>query len=447
MTNLKIDSFGNLLDCESNDALIIVPKEAKIIKSFAFVDLPVKRIVFEGEEILFEDNSFVNLESLEVIDVKNIFKIESLFFLEEKLSDTPLDVCLFVGRRNFVDEILNRSTYINVFYIDDVYDPDNGYTPSWAKACPFCLTEASGSIFNNVGQKKDEKYRIDSCNQLIAAWFPELLGLYIPDTFHNVPMEIQSYSVIEGLFNNFENIRCLRFPRLNVFGYTCNNYPNFLKRIHLSRYCEFIPSSFFNKGNLVSLYIHKNIRELRGFYNAYNIENVEIQDVSVISYIDSFFLEGSKFMKNLEHKQLKKNNILIWKDFALRILNEEVEFLVFPNNVRIIADGFARGIGLISITLGDKIERICDSAFEDQTKLARIEFNEKLEYIGNRAFYSNFLAEIELPDSVKYIGKEAFKVRYYEDEPCFERKILSYSKDAKLGEKCFDIEEVSLPFN
>lgn len=451
MTNLKIDSFGNLYDCESDDVTIVISKEVKNVKSFAFVDLPVKRIVFESEEISFEDNSFVNLENLEVIDVKDVKRVESLFFFEDALSDTPLDVCLFVGRRIFVDEILKHSTYINVFFIDDVYDPDNGYKPSWG-FCPFCLTQKEDYYLNpttgeKMGAVLKNEWLIDSCNYSFSIDWSERLGLYIPDTFDGKRLEIQTFTVLEGIFNVFENIRCLKLPKLSLIGYTCNNYPLTLKRIHLSRLDRIIPASFFNKSEITSLYIPKNIKELRGFYNAYLIENLTLQDSSNISYVDSFFLENSKFFTNLESKQKKFSNILIWNDFALKLIGDVKGFLIIPNNVRIIADGFSRGASFLSIELGANVERICDSAFEEQSKLCKIEFNNKLNYIGDRAFYSNFLSILEIPDNVKYIGKEAFKVRFYEDEPVFERKILSYPKDAKLGEKCFDIEEVSLPFN
>lgn len=443
MTKFEVDSYNFITDCVFDDDVIIIPSDIKGIRSFSFLDLPVKRIIFEGRNIEIEEQAFVNLENLEVIDMRSM-DLKSCLNIEDALSDTPPDVCLIVDNDEMVEPLINNSKFLNVFVKADVYDPDFGYNnPRWWANIKLKRAISAKKIFLR-------------CPQCVN-YTQSISGIYFPDYIDGKEVIIDDFSLVRNFFEAFEGACSIKFPKLDIYSFDFTGFSlSCCKRVHLSRLDERLPINFMELGVLNSLYIPKNFKELNGLRKQTNIKNVIIQDEKNIESIDAYFLEESLFMKNFfnNYKDYKKNNgIFVWKDFAMGVISNE-EVLKIPNNVRIIANGFlphyvARKKNIGKVILGENVEFIGDDAFKYCDTIKEVDFNDKLKLIGKYAFFNSQIESIKLPNSLVKVGDSAFAVEFYdsEEEASFKRKKVSYPSHTKLGNNCFDVNYDALPFN
>lgn len=448
MTNFDIDSFNFITNCESDEEVIVVPSNIKGIRTFSFLDLPVKRIIFEGSSIEIEEKSFVHLEDLEILDMKNM-DIDSLIKIENSLIETPLDICLIVNRDSLFIDLMEHTTFINIFVKDDVYDPDFGYNYArWMKY--FSLKKFMNP--KEVILVAEKENRKDSTF---------ISGFYFPDYIDGKKVIINDLDSFSELFYNFNGIAIsVKFPSLNIELVNLKNQSlKNIKRIHLSRLDEQIPVSFMDIGKLESLYIPKNIKVLNGFIRQESVLHFAFQDDKNIISINSRFLKDTPFMKDLRTKSISKNayrsnDMFVWNDFAMNIEVINNEDLIIPNNIRVIADDFlsahwSNRNRIKKLILGRDVEYIGNNSFDNCENIEEISFNEKLKVIGKHAFFNARMKRIKLPESIEVIGDYSFAGETFdsEEESDYKREFIDYPLTAKLGENCFEIQYETLPFN
>ena len=141
--------------------------------------------------------------------------------------------------------------------------------------------------------------------------------------------------------------------------------------------------AFFNKSDVTSVVIGKNVRNIGdyAFANCSYITSITIPD-GLTSIGESAFA-------------------------SCRLLASKI---VIPDGVTIIPKNtFAYCVSLEEVVLGDSITRIEASAFTDCSKLESVKFPEKLEYIGTLAFSScKKLGSLTFGSSLKEIDSYAF---------------------------------------
>lgn len=95
-----------------------------------------------------------------------------------------------------------------------------------------------------------------------------------------------------------------------------------------------------------------------------------------------------------------------------------------PYGTKVIPAGFFKTSNYLrmyqgDITFPETVKTISDRAANGNQMVDYYEFNEGLEYIGSRAFYSNhftrYFTGLTIPSTVTYIGDEAFRNCYFDN--------------------------------
>ncbi len=125
-----------------------------------------------------------------------------------------------------------------------------------------------------------------------------------------------------------------------------------------------------------------------------------------------------------------------------------IDKLIIPNSVKIIEKNAFKEACFGSIIMGNNVEEIGESAFEDTHIDTCLKLSKKLKRIKDKAFcYFKFIHErydIEIPSQVEEIGADAFSFSEF-------TKITLPSSIKKIGEHAFEamemeIKELEIPF-
>ncbi len=121
-----------------------------------------------------------------------------------------------------------------------------------------------------------------------------------------------------------------------------------------------------------------------------------------------------------------------------------VRYVTLPASVERIGEYAFMNSSLNEITLGENVTIIATAAFDSCLDFTKINFNSKIEFIGDYAFSGcHKIEEITLPDTVKSVGKGAF-VR------CSGLTYLTFnSAKTEIGEdiceSCSSLKKISCP--
>ncbi len=120
--------------------------------------------------------------------------------------------------------------------------------------------------------------------------------------------------------------------------------------------------------------------------------------------------------------------------------------ITLPSNIEIIPSGcFYYDYCLDEIVIPDGVKKINNGAFEN-AGLEKVEFNDSITYIGERAFYScKSLGGIDIPDSVEYIGESAFQGCAYITEVTIPPKVKTINEYTFAS--CVRLETLNLHEN
>ena len=135
---------------------------------------------------------------------------------------------------------------------------------------------------------------------------------------------------------------------------------------------------------------------------------------------DVTFIPESTFKKNaLREFAVHADNEVFTADKGVLLNKEMTELVAFPGRysthyilpdsvIRVSPGAFAYHSDLLTVALhNDRLQTIGEEAFYC-SKIVGVFFSEGLQEIGDRAFYGTRIKRLLLPESVRYIGEEAF---------------------------------------
>lgn len=316
-----------------------------------------------------------------------------------------------------------------------------------ANAFKGCNNLTSVSIPNSINKIGNRAF--DMCSKLEHITFPTNLTTIGNYAFNNVPLtEINLPNTLQtigeyGFYGT--SIRELSMPdsvtKVGEYGFAkCKN----LSTVKLSSNLKELPRLLFEESNLTSLDIPDGVTSIKGFVlsNSKNFGPSIIIPSSVTS-IDSSAFVNLPSLKTIEIPSKSDGEILnapwgsqgyaIWKDTIVvdnkfvfsgknnglvKYLGNETKVKIPDSFVgidgaqhtvgRISNNAFSKNTTIREIELPAGLIEIGDSAFENCSSLTIINFPEKLENIGSRAFYSTSLNSLDLPDSLNSIGYNSF---------------------------------------
>lgn len=116
-----------------------------------------------------------------------------------------------------------------------------------------------------------------------------------------------------------------------------------------------------------------------------------------------------------------------------------------PSVVTIDVESYKDDQSLKSLKCCDGLAAIHARAFQNTLNLKSVEFNKKLTYIGQQAFYGSGLTSIELPASMRVIEEESFACERDLGHVTFNDGLLSIGRQAFMQD--IALEEVNLPIS
>ena len=290
MTNFILNKDNFIEECISDDEIIIIPEYIKGILSYAFTELPVKKIKFLGNELKIKESSFIGLKNLEVIDISNMDSVDFCYF-EKIFVGMPLDICFIVKKENHRKLIEAFNDCCPCFLRKEVFDIDLGYdNPVWLNDI-YWENNQSPISFEDYDSFKKLKVNF-SC----AKFLENIEGIYIPDMIDNKFVKMVDND-FHNLTNIFPNLKNMKLPKLDLFNYSY--YFRNLSRVHLSRNDTTIYDDSFNNTSLESIYIPRNYEKVSGFQNNYKLQNIYFEDKNSCMIYPPFANKSIYYYNNL----------------------------------------------------------------------------------------------------------------------------------------------------
>lgn len=446
----KTDENNFIKDCYSNNEVIKIPKSIKGISEFSFMGLDTRVISFEGD-CQIEENSFVELANLEVLDCRGFSDYLLLGNIESCLLNCPLDVCIIVKD----DDMRQRlAGYVRNFLIfTDLEFYEDGLKDEWAFGNLFLYDEIVVDEEKVLVMDMQYAFVEDELEKLKES---NVRGFYVPDHLGGKQVVVNGDGIFAMISRAIPTIKYVKFPKLLFNEYDSDGFGNMslceFERVHLSRKGDAIPKEFLTRNDIENLYIPSNYNYIAGFEHC-NLRNIVFEDFSSVERVDFLFAIDSPYMDREEIEAKKKNReIFIWKDVALRIFEKAPsrEFVI-PNGVRIVANNFLGGnrLDFSKLIFGKDVTFVGDYAFANQLNLKEISFSPAIKKIFYASFEDNRCKVLDIPDTIEYIGGRAFFVtpKLWLDEGEDFPRTINCPMTISMGEDAFGVEQELLPFN
>ena len=309
-------------------------------------------------------------------------------------------------------------------YTDDVVIPEsvtyNGTTYSVAsigdKAFTYCSGLTSIVIPNSITSIGD--YAFYGCSGLTSIVIPNSVASIGNWTFYGCT-SLKNLHIADG-----EGTLALGY---NNTGYSGMNYGLFydcpLETLYLGRDLSYSSGSsygyspFYNKRKLTSLTIGDKVTTIGDYAFAYCSGLTSIVIPNSVTRIRNNAFSECTSLKNLHIADGDSTLSLGYNDNHEGLFYDcPLETLYLGRNLS-YSSGSSYGYSpfynkwkLTSLTIGNRVTRIGNSAFEDCFGLTSIEIGNSVTSIGERAFaYCTGLTSVEIPGSVTSIGNSAFR--------------------------------------
>ncbi|MDE7381899.1 MAG: leucine-rich repeat protein [Muribaculaceae bacterium] len=158
-------------------------------------------------------------------------------------------------------------------------------------------------------------------------------------------------------------------------------------------------NAFFSSRNMTSLVIPEGITYIESS-GLYNTGLTEIVIPSTVSTLADHAVYSNEFLK----KVVINADLTEFPDYCFDSCKKLVEINI-PGTVERIGKYALAQSGLREVTLPEALRDIDNNAFQNSPSLKKVNFNEGLEYIGERAFFNcTALEEVIIPGTVKKWG-------------------------------------------
>ncbi|MDE6271441.1 MAG: leucine-rich repeat domain-containing protein [Muribaculaceae bacterium] len=393
LKSIQVNSFGacrniktlnwNAVDCKVNPYNHWINNQYRGV----FVGSGVETVNFGSEVKIVPDETFMSVSSLINITTKG-----SIEYVGNKA---------FAGTAWVAEQPVGEVVYIdNAAYM---YTPDNSFDEIVIEFKP--------------GTRGIRDYMFEGNNRLEKVVIPEsvfYVGMRAFSGCQSLNEVVWNAKEIETIPENYKSSMFSSALRKITFGdnvtmlpgyfvYDCTN----LKNIDLPESLILINESAFEKSGIKILSIPDNV-EIIGYNAIYNCPNLE----------ELIIGEGLKELYSWELFALcRKLKILRWNAENANIkfisthfdIGSAIENCIFGNKVKRIPDNlFKNNSSLKNVTLGNAIEEIGGSAFMDCTSLEEIYFPSSLSAIWMAAFENTALEFIVIPENVKLLEWRSF---------------------------------------
>lgn len=449
---------GNIFrDCEKLTE-ITIPAGAERIPDYAFDGMTqLKKVTIPSTVKTIGSKAFRNCDSLKSIKLPDAVetigeyafsdcdKLSAVYF-SSKLVSIGYAACYNSERLETADlpdsvESIGRYAFENCKKLASFHYPakweklDDGREGGIFKNCeslteitvPEGIKSIPDGAFNQSNMlqklnlpsslKKIGSSAIANCTSLKEIYIPnnvETIGSYAFEndtalTEIKLPHSIDT--IEDHLFKNCTKLSKIDFPAklVNINEAAFENCEK-LENANLPDTVEGIGKyAFVNCKNLTSFHFPTKWEKVNNSYNDGHIfqgcENLtEITVPEGIKTLPDYAFDNSNYLVTLN---LPSSLTKIGKGSVANC--EKLKDIKIPDSVKTIGEYAFRGCGLKTVSLGDSIETIERSVFEECRKLEKVDFPKKLISIGYAAFYRcEKLQAAKLPDTVEEIGRYAF---------------------------------------
>lgn len=377
LENIYSSAFGNMKSLQKID---LSNTSVTVIPSYCFKNCEsLKNVTLNKNTSEIRDHAFYNCSNL--TDIYNSYNIEIVYddaFLETKVFDDAKDGPVMIGSALY-------------YYKGQI--EDNEYVVPSNVTC-ICKEAFSGQSFQSI-KLNDKLLYIgkDAFKNCI-----ELLALTIPN----------SVTTVESC-SGCKKLAVLTLNESDTALELGEFKGNKIKKFSMGRN---VYSSLDWLTELTTLIIGKKVTEL----SYKSIPDGKLTDLDLEDADEVLNLGYNKFVNKIKTLYLGRN-------IKVGTYQDKDKYSPF-DDVTTIGNSF---ISLEDLTIGSKVNAICDYFCQDNTALTSLFIPENVKTIGKKAFYRNYnLNEIIFDEGVESIGESAFG--YGEDEFNMNYEIINKAK-------------------
>ncbi len=378
-----------------------------------------------------------------------------LFNGQAKLVSDSKATSAWVGAVSLGNITYDDKTYILTELADDSLSSKSSNITSLT--IPNTVTKIGDSVFNDISA--DELIIPDSVleigNQLFS--YNEVIKkVYISKNITTIPRYMFDHcsNLEEVITDNIKVIEEFAFANtLKLIKFNFNNVSTIGNQAFINsgineatfNSLETVGEKAFSNSKLNILVLNEGLKSVGSQAFSNTLIKELILPSTLVEYGDYAFYANN----NLE-KLVVKGSILGNGVFQQSKVLKEVDF-IGENNYEVGQQTFWQDTALEKLTFSEGLIKIGNTAFRE-TRISEIIFPNTLEEIGDQAFYYASLSEITIPSSVKSIGDYAFYDNYKLDldgEKIRTLEKINFNEGlVSIGQRAFGyavVEELYLP--